>query len=157
TNQMLQPRFSLCHPHRGDLSLHLKFGWPVRFSFYRAAALRVYFKKFQFFWQLVLAAALAADGFPGGFQYMSSKAAQQRVHRLVKVCSSISGWTLALFLAGSLSAQTLSSINGTVTDSSGAVVGTAKVTVTNDATHVSKTAETSSAGTYTVTDLIPGT
>ncbi|HEX4164761.1 MAG TPA: TonB-dependent receptor [Bryobacteraceae bacterium] len=54
-------------------------------------------------------------------------------------------------------AQTLSSIGGTVTDSSGAVIGNAKVTVKNDATQVSKTAETSSAGTYTVTDLIPGT
>ena len=53
--------------------------------------------------------------------------------------------------------QTLSSINGTVTDSSGAVVANAKVTVKNDATQVAKTAETSSAGTYTVTDLIPGT
>lgn len=51
--------------------------------------------------------------------------------------------------------QTLSSINGTVTDSSGAVVANAKVTVKNDATQVAKTAETSSAGTYTVTDLIP--
>ncbi len=54
-------------------------------------------------------------------------------------------------------AQTLSSIAGTVTDSSGAVIGDARVTVTNDATKVAKTAQTSSAGTYTVTDLIPGT
>ncbi len=53
--------------------------------------------------------------------------------------------------------QTLSSINGTVTDTSGAVVGNAKVTVKNDATQVAKIAQTSSAGTYTVTDLIPGT
>ncbi len=89
---------------------------------------------------------------------MSSKAALQRVHRLVKLYSSILSLTaLALFMAGSAWTQTLSSISGTVTDSSGAVVGTAKVTVTNDATHVAKTAETSSAGTYTVTDLIPGT
>ncbi len=89
---------------------------------------------------------------------MSSKAALQRVHRLVQRYACILSLTaLALFVAGSAWTQTLSSINGTVTDSSGAVVGTAKVTVTNDATHVSKTAETSSAGTYTVTDLIPGT
>ncbi len=54
-------------------------------------------------------------------------------------------------------AQALSSVNGTVTDSSGAVVPDARVTVLNDATQVSKTAVTSSAGTYTVTDLIPGT
>ncbi|MDQ2777005.1 MAG: carboxypeptidase-like regulatory domain-containing protein [Acidobacteriota bacterium] len=55
------------------------------------------------------------------------------------------------------SAQTLSSINGTVTDSSGGVVANAEVIVTNDATQVAKTTETSSAGSYTVTDLIPGT
>jgi hypothetical protein len=54
-------------------------------------------------------------------------------------------------------AQTLSSINGTVTDTSGGVVANAKVTVINNGTQVSKTAMTSSAGTYTVTDLIPGT
>ena len=54
-------------------------------------------------------------------------------------------------------AQTLSSITGTVTDSSGSLVQSAKVTATNDATAVAKTAITSSAGTYTITDLIPGT
>src|SRR5882724_9265204 len=53
--------------------------------------------------------------------------------------------------------QTLSGINGTVTDATGAVIADAKVTITNNATQVSKTASTSSAGTYTITDLIPGT
>ncbi len=53
-------------------------------------------------------------------------------------------------------AQTLSSISGTVTDTSGSVIVNAKVTVKNDATQVAKIAQTSSAGTYTVTDLIPG-
>ena len=56
-----------------------------------------------------------------------------------------------------LVAQTLSGINGTVTDSTGAVIANAKVNITNNATQVSKTAATSSAGTYTITDLIPGT
>jgi len=51
----------------------------------------------------------------------------------------------------------LSSINGTVTDSSGALTPNAKVTITNVATGVVKTATVSSAGTYVVTDLIPGT
>lgn len=55
-----------------------------------------------------------------------------------------------------VSAQTLSSINGTVTDASGAVLSGAHVTITNDATGVSKTAVTTTAGTYTVTDLVPG-
>src|SRR5947199_3506418 len=52
--------------------------------------------------------------------------------------------------------QTLSGINGTVTDTAGGVVENARVTVTNNDTAVKKTATTSSAGTYTVTDLIPG-
>ncbi len=56
-----------------------------------------------------------------------------------------------------LHAQALSGITGTVADASGAVVPNAKVTVTNQATQVASHAVTSSAGTYTVTDLIPGT
>ncbi|MDQ2711251.1 MAG: carboxypeptidase-like regulatory domain-containing protein, partial [Acidobacteriota bacterium] len=80
-------------------------------------------------------------------------------------CIARPGWLLSLLtilLLGFGSAQfgnsqTLSSINGTVTDTSGAVIGNANVTVTNVATQVAKTAVTSSAGTYSVTDLIPGT
>lgn len=52
--------------------------------------------------------------------------------------------------------QGLSGIGGTVTDPSGAVVPNAKVTATNDATGVASHAVTTSAGTYTITDLIPG-
>ena len=66
-----------------------------------------------------------------------------------------------LYLVGSFasnaSAQTLAGMTGTVTDASGAIVSGANVTVTNDATQVSKTAVTSSAGIYQVTDLNPGT
>ncbi len=64
---------------------------------------------------------------------------------------------------GKLNAQALASITGTVTDSSGvflpdraAASANANVTVTNDATNVKKTKVTSSAGSYTVTDLLPG-
>ena len=65
---------------------------------------------------------------------------------------------LLLFLGPSLlRAQGLSGIAGTVTDPSGAVVPDAKVTATNDATGVSSQTTTTSAGTYTLTDLIPGT
>lgn len=56
-----------------------------------------------------------------------------------------------------LQAQALSGMNGTVTDSSGAVVSGATVMVTNDATGVVTKTTTTSAGTYSVTDLIPGT
>ena len=48
------------------------------------------------------------------------------------------------------------SIQGTVTDPSGAAVPNAKVTVTNQATGVSKQATTSSTGSYTVGQLPPG-
>src|SRR6266480_4686494 len=58
---------------------------------------------------------------------------------------------------GTLHAQGLSGITGTITDPSGAVVPGAKVTVTNTGTNISNTAITTSAGTYTITDLIPGT
>lgn len=69
----------------------------------------------------------------------------------------------SIFLAGlmldvpSAKAQALSGIQGTVTDESGAVVPDAKVSVHNNATGVVTNTVTSSAGTYTVTDLIPGT
>src|SRR5579872_111900 len=64
---------------------------------------------------------------------------------------------LLLILPPGLCAQGLSGINGTVTDPSGAVVPGAKVTATNDATSVSTHTVTGSVGTYSFTDLIPGT
>jgi Carboxypeptidase regulatory-like domain len=67
---------------------------------------------------------------------------------------------LCLFFLGSgssLWAQLLQGISGTVTDASGAVIANAKVTATNNATGVVRTTDTSSAGTYKFTDLIPGT
>jgi hypothetical protein len=64
---------------------------------------------------------------------------------------------LLLFVSSALVlAQGLSGISGTVTDSSDAVIADAKVTVTNNATNVSTVAVTTSAGTYFITDLIPG-
>lgn len=64
---------------------------------------------------------------------------------------------LALLLPSRLGAQALSGINGTVTDASGAAVAGANVTATNIDTSVSKSMATTSAGTYYITDLIPGT
>ncbi|MBV8809902.1 MAG: carboxypeptidase regulatory-like domain-containing protein, partial [Acidobacteriaceae bacterium] len=55
-----------------------------------------------------------------------------------------------------VSAQALQGITGTVTDATGGIVPNATVTATNDATAVTKTATTTSAGTYQFTDLIPG-
>jgi hypothetical protein len=63
---------------------------------------------------------------------------------------------LLLYSPSGLRAQALSGIQGTVTDASGLAVPDATVTVTNSATGVTSHAVTSSSGTFTVTDLIPG-
>lgn len=63
---------------------------------------------------------------------------------------------LSLWAPSPLHAQALSGINGTVIDASGAVVPNAKVSVTNNATNVSRVTSTGSAGTYDITDLLPG-
>src|SRR5579859_3848487 len=47
-------------------------------------------------------------------------------------------------------------LDGSVTDPAGALIPGAKVTVTNLATGVARTVETTSAGLYVVTALIPG-
>src|SRR5580693_4021733 len=54
-------------------------------------------------------------------------------------------------------AQAVSRINGTVADQTGAAIADAKVTVTNVDTNVSQTTVTTSAGTYLIVDLNPGT
>jgi hypothetical protein len=71
-------------------------------------------------------------------------------------------FTLLLAVAGlsaapRLEGQVTSGIKGTITDSSGAVVAGATVTATNVSTGVTSHSSTSTAGTYTILDLIPGT
>lgn len=79
----------------------------------------------------------------------------RKAYRAVLWCAAV--LCSFLLLPSHVGAQALSGINGTVTDSSGAAVAGAKVTVTNVDTNVSKTTKSSSAGTYYITDLIPGT
>lgn len=67
----------------------------------------------------------------------------------------IAGAVLSLLLSVSAVAQT-ASINGTVTDISGAVVPHAKVTATNTATNTARTSDTGNAGVYSMTELVPG-
>src|SRR5215469_2614782 len=70
----------------------------------------------------------------------------------------VCGFALLLLLAPTnLRGQAVSRINGTVADQAEAAVVDAKVTVTNVDTNVSQTTTTTSAGTYLVIDLIPGT
>jgi Carboxypeptidase regulatory-like domain len=68
-------------------------------------------------------------------------------------------FVLSACLAVSAPAQSVTAgdINGTVTDSTGALVPNATITVTNPATGESKTAASNSAGTYRVPLLPPGT
>ena len=67
--------------------------------------------------------------------------------------------TLACLLltARTLSAQAVAGMTGTITDTTGAVIPNAQVTITNVNTGVTNHSITSSAGTYTVRGLIPGT
>jgi Carboxypeptidase regulatory-like domain len=64
--------------------------------------------------------------------------------------------SLLLWSAAPLRAQVENGISGTVTDSSGAVIPNAQITVSNDATGVTAKATTSSAGTFTLVGLNPG-
>lgn len=78
---------------------------------------------------------------------------------LVKFCTCV---VAALFLcaaiAVSLHAQAVTAnISGTVTDSSGAVIAGATVTITNTATGVSTTLTTNDQGFYNAPDLVVGT
>src|SRR5262249_53011503 len=67
---------------------------------------------------------------------------------------------LALVAAANIAAfgqAVYGSVLGTVTDSSGAAVPNATVTITNVGTNVSETTKTNGSGNYTLTRLIPGT
>src|SRR5580704_15977445 len=66
------------------------------------------------------------------------------------------GIFLTLLLAGVAVAQT-GSIQGTVTDKSGAVIQGAEITVSNGETNTVRTATTNGTGGYSFPDLVPGT
>ena len=68
------------------------------------------------------------------------------------------GWSVFLLVFASLTfGQTAASISGTATDSSGAVIDGAQVTVTNDGTSWTRTVKTNASGVYSVPNLVPGT
>jgi Carboxypeptidase regulatory-like domain/TonB dependent receptor len=64
--------------------------------------------------------------------------------------------TILCFLTASALAQYGASLEGTVTDKSGAVVSGAKVTITDQATRVSRNTVTGASGFYRITGLPPG-
>ncbi len=63
---------------------------------------------------------------------------------------------LVLLISLSMYGQTLGEISGTVTDSTGAVVPAAAMTITNTSTNVVRNAATNDAGIYVVPGLVPG-
>ena len=70
----------------------------------------------------------------------------------VLICCSV----MFLLTAAPLSAQVENGIDGTVMDSTGAVIAGAHVTIISTSTGFTSKAVTSSAGTFTVVGLIPG-
>ena len=78
-----------------------------------------------------------------------------RVARLIRTPHLVFG-IVALCSWFPTMAQTTSSITGTVTDTSGALVQGAQVTIENVATHVVSQVTTNSAGSYVVADTLPG-
>ncbi len=76
------------------------------------------------------------------------------------LCITLAVALVVAWMATSLNAQSAaggSSLNGTVTDASGAVVPNAKVTVTNTATSLTRATQTSDVGLYIFTALPVGT
>jgi hypothetical protein len=63
--------------------------------------------------------------------------------------------SLILILVCAAGAQT-ATLNGAVTDATGAVVQHAMVTATNTATNISRTTETGTSGVYSITELVAG-
>jgi hypothetical protein len=68
----------------------------------------------------------------------------------------ISVFTVFLLLAPVVAAQATSLLNGSVTDSSGAAVAGAKITLTNPATGLQRTTTSNGAGLYQFLDVPPG-
>jgi hypothetical protein len=77
----------------------------------------------------------------------------QRSLRILRFLS----FGLVLLITGGLFGQTLATVQGEITDQSGAVVPGATVTVTNTATSVSQTTKTDSSGAYRIPALPIGT
>src|SRR6202041_581223 len=63
--------------------------------------------------------------------------------------------SLTLVLVRPAEAQN-ASINGTVTDSTGALVRNATVTATNTATNVARSVQTGTAGVYSINEIVAG-
>ena len=80
-----------------------------------------------------------------------------KTHRLTLRTLPLTAFWLLMITAVPLIAQTdTSSLSGTISDSSGAVVPNAKITAHNDANRTDRDAVTNEAGNFTITNLAPG-
>jgi Carboxypeptidase regulatory-like domain len=77
----------------------------------------------------------------------------KKVFRLLLVCAAL----ICLFASSAPAQQTLGSINGTVADSSGAVVRSATVKIHNLSTGLEQTVSTNADGSFNIADLPIGT
>src|SRR5579862_8871981 len=78
--------------------------------------------------------------------------------KLLAVVSLVAVLTFSLLSAGKVHAQVAgATLSGTVTDTSGATVPNAQLTITATATGVSRDAQSDSAGFYSVPNLLPAT
>ena len=75
----------------------------------------------------------------------------REIHKVI-----LAGVVLLLSLSTSMFAQGNATLNGTVTDSTGAVIPSAVVTATNDTTGMATTRVTNESGNYEFTNLLPG-
>jgi Carboxypeptidase regulatory-like domain/TonB dependent receptor len=82
---------------------------------------------------------------------------RMRTVRLYSVCAAILLGVLSLIPLSARAQQTLGSINGQVTDSTGALVQQASVSVRSVATNLTVTAQTKDDGSFNVADLPIGT
>lgn len=80
-----------------------------------------------------------------------------RKNVMMLACMAIFGMIFALFGATAAWGQATTSLRGTVTDSSGAAVPNAKVTLTNSATNVPRHTTTNDTGEYVFSAVLPGT
>src|SRR5690348_9282104 len=80
------------------------------------------------------------------------------IARLASAVPACFVFAVSLLLIPQVCAQVAgATLSGTVTDSSGAVIPKAQVTITGVATGVARTVETDTAGLYTAPNLLPGT
>jgi hypothetical protein len=97
-----------------------------------------------------------------GIHQQGSSGQSERCYRFGIRCGqaarrAISVFAVLALLAALAAAQSTSQLNGSVTDSSGAAVAGAKLSLSNPATGLQRTATSNGTGLYQFLDVPPGT